>query len=256
MDKKLLGIGIVLLLVGGLLAFASSQATQAALPNPNNTQTDRAILGNYSVGYIPLQINQTSIVDLEYTSVNATDFFIANQSAYQELLPFIDQNGSSTFNDLSNASGRAQSLEGNGILIAYINQTKGAYPYDPSFAGILPQPNYTSQSSGVLGPGTYYAIFANSEGSPNLVLYSVLARPVSTVGIAETSSAGLGVIGDILVLAGFVLAIYALFARKDPNTPTLQQDIDKMYADLGMEKKKAKAPARKKRRRGKKSRRG
>jgi hypothetical protein len=246
MDKRLFGIGVMLLLVGILLAAASEQATQAVLPNANNTQTDRAILGNYLSGYIALPVNSTSLVDFEYTSINATDFYMVNDSAFGKLLPLINANKS--------IRSAAMALEGNGLMIAYLNQTKGSFPYDASFSGILPTPNYTSANTSVLAPGLYYVVFTNDKNAPNMVLYSVLVRPISAVGISQSSSAGFGVIGDVIVLAGLVLMVYSFFTKRENELPKLQQDIDRMYDELGLVEKRRRPRKAKRMHSGKKQR--
>ena len=231
MDKKLLGIGIVLLIVGALLSTGSYQATQSIFPNANNTVTAKALLAPHLIAYSPLYLNTTSFVSMGYNSSNTISFYLVNGSAFTRLLPLIDANRS--------LIGNATALEGKGVFFIVYNQSRGIYPYQTVYGNLFPVPTYQNTNSSVLLSGTYYLIFENDAGANTIVAYSSLAKPASSVSIIASSSAGFGLVGAFLVLAGLVLMVYSFISRRNVQEQLKQEEIDRMYSSIG------KTPARK-----------
>jgi hypothetical protein len=229
MDRRLLIIGAILLLAGLVMVFGSSQATLAALPNENSTNTQRAYIPANTVAYYPITLVSVSFVGIGYNATTPVSFYLVNSSAYNAMLPAIHDNES-----LKNIS---ISLEGKGVVAAQWDSAKGIFPWQASYSGIFPPPNYSEENVTLLPNDTYFILFqSGSTSNSTLIAYSIITTPASDLGISSFAAAGFGVVGAFLVLAGLALCVYALIRKGDDPETLREKEVDRIFADI--EKKK------------------
>jgi uncharacterized membrane protein len=253
MDKRLTTIGIILLFVGVLLLVGASQTTLSALPNANNTLSERAYLPANTIGYYALPVSAPSFVGVGFNSTAPIDFYIVNSSAYEKMKPLVEANAS-----LRNLS---VALEGNGIIDAMWHASKGIFPYESDYGGLFPAPNYSIENTTVLINDTYYLLFQNEPATnQTLVLYSIIVTPASALGLSSIAPEGFGIIGAFLVLVGISLTVFGLIRKGNPQETVRDREVERIFAeqekkqrlrkkDVPMRRSKHKTVVRKRRRR-------
>ena len=86
MRKNFLYLGILLLILGIILAFASPSF---ALPSQFSSPSSQIVLVNASLlGYVPMQLNQSGLVVLTFNASAPVDFYLANSGYF--VVMFLD----------------------------------------------------------------------------------------------------------------------------------------------------------------------
>src|SRR5271155_1284 len=142
MDKRLAVIGGIMFIAGVLMVVVSTQSVLSALPNSNNTFTQKAYVPANSVVYYPIQLISASFIAIGFNSTTPLSFYLVNSSAYAKFLPYIKSNES-----LRNIS---DELEGKGVVVIMLNASKGIFPYQTGYSGLFPAPNYSIQNTTIL----------------------------------------------------------------------------------------------------------
>ncbi len=226
MNRRLLIIGILLLLFGLVSAYESGQQFLGNISSPNNTETSEFLLMANSTWYTPLYFNSSSFMEVGYNSTNTLNFYILNSSAFTAVAP--------SLNSTNALYSGVSSHEGSGVIGVFSNDSKGVFPYQDSYAGIFPAPNYSAPNSTFLQAGTYYIVFRNPQSSNTLVFYSLFIRPIGALSLTSNSVFGYGLVSGILLIAGFALSVYSLFIRKEPKTEAkiTEEKAQQAYAEI------------------------
>jgi|GEM_PF-5919805 hypothetical protein len=240
MDRRLFLLGVLLIVIGILIAFSYTyQALNASTVATGSRQTI-TIAPNRIVSS-PISLNSTSMVYLVYNS-NAVPitFYLLNSTAFDSLSPYL-QSGNLSSNVLT-------SLESGDLYKKAYNNTGGVFLLQGSSSaqGLSPA---SYNLSLVLAGGTYYAIYRNPGNSSATTTYGyVLPNSGLITGTNQIISSGLGLYGEasaILILAGLILCVYSfvLPGRKPKNASRREEAIQKLY--LNIEKKEKTAAERK-----------
>jgi hypothetical protein len=239
MNLRLLGFGLLLVLLGGISAYESGQQFLAGISTTNNTISSEVYVNGSTVAILPLTLNQTSFLEFEYNSSQRINFYLLNLSAYQSL-------GSSS-NSANTLYSKVAALEGKGAVYIAYNTSIGVYPYQPAYGALFPTPRYSMNSSTLPG-GPYYAIFSNNGTYEALVAYTFLIKPASQVTLTNGNIFSFGLISGVLLLFGFALVIYGLITKGKPkqSAKEAEADINKIYSEID-----SRGAARHKRKRGK-----
>lgn len=215
MRKKFLYLGILLVIVGIIVAFASPGF---ALPSQFTNPISQMLTINASMlGYMPLQLNESGLVVMMFNASAPVDFYLANTAAFLQI-----ENKS-----VANSSARSEAvgLEGNGVYELYEGSGNGIFPYT-TLAGIT-KPNYL-QNVSTLKSGTYYAVFANSGSQNALIQLTML--PVSTAQL-QSSTSSLGIYfgaAFVVFIVGVGLIIFSFLSKGGKNK---DDEMDKQVAE-------------------------
>ncbi len=225
MNLRLLGLGLLLVLLGGISAYESGQQFLAGISTANNTISSEVYVNGSTAAILPLTLNQTSFFEFEYNSTQRINFYLLNLSAYQSL-------GSSS-NSVNTLYSRAVALEGKGAVYIAYNTSVGVYPYQPAYGALFPMPKYSMNSS-TLPAGPYYAIFSNNGTYESLVAYTFLIKPASQVTLTNGNIFSFGLVSGVLLLLGFALIIYGLITKGKPkqSAKETEADINKIYREI------------------------
>lgn len=227
MDKRLLLLGIVLIIIGIAVAVSYSSSN---LSNIATTTKEAVAIAPNSIIYSPIAINVTNLVYIVYASgKEPLDFYLVNSSAFISVQPYL-KSGIIPANLLS-------SLEGRGLYMEVENSTEGIFPYNSSLNGQgFSSPAYYNNT--LLSKGTYYMIYRNPGNvTANATYGYVLPNGALINSTTQLSSSGLGLEGGasaLLLLAGIVLVIYSFISAGRPTQSAKQRDeaIQKLYADI------------------------
>jgi hypothetical protein len=233
MRKRLLYFGVLMFLAGVAAAFMSFSSLQAI--SPAGAPTVRQLtLGPGALRGVPLVLNQSSVLFLTYNSSAAVDFYLANQSAFAAM-------GAAGANGIG-ARGVAVGMEGMGIYAIYENASLASFPY----AGGSAAPAYSSNTI-TFPAGTYYAIFGDRGSGAANVTASYAALGAAKFDSAAIFTLAYGGISFLLLAAGFIVAVAALFMKdKNAGRPDrLDEEAQREY-DL-LERKGGKVKGRKRR---------
>ena len=222
MRKNFLYLGILLLILGIILAFASPSF---ALPSQFSSPSSQIVLVNASLlGYVPMQLNQSGLVVLTFNASAPVDFYLANTTAFLQI------NGKSVAN--SSARSTAIGLEGNGVYEIYQGSTDGTFPFT-TVSGTS-KPNYIVSNLSTFASGTYYAVFANS-GSKTVQI-ELTALPISLTQL-ESSTSSLGtyfMVAALVFIIGIGLMVFAFISKggkaqtEEAKDKQAQQEFDKI----------------------------
>ncbi|MEM3839253.1 MAG: hypothetical protein QXF01_01600 [Candidatus Micrarchaeaceae archaeon] len=230
MNRRLLLFGILLLLFGVISAYESGQQFIYGIANPNNTVSSATSLNASTAAYLPIKVNQTSLLEFGYNSSSPINLYILNSSAFIAALQDMDPN----------ALGHEVALyEGKGTLYVENKSASGIFPYEQSYVGYVPAPAYSTNSLYVT-PGIYYIVLSNPGNSIASVSYSYINRPLSSLNLSNGSIFGYGLIGGILLVLGFVLVIYSLFLKgkpKEDSETVNEANVDNIYSSIEAKKK-------------------
>ena len=223
MDKKIFGLGLLLLLAGIIMAYASVQSIFSNIPNYiSSTQT--LALQPRSGFFVPIKISNDSILQIVYNSTLPINFFLINSTA-KGMLPQSNLTG----------IGNATYLQGNGLIYTIYNSTHGMFPYivNVSLARV---PNYWYRNQTIVGNGTYYAVFQNYENKSNTVFYTMLNRSVSSLASSEQNysygNITLNILSTLAVIAGIIVMFYALFMKPKNAEEQEGKQVERIYASI------------------------
>ena len=223
MDKKIFGLGLLLLLAGIIMAYASVQSIFSNIPNYiSSTQT--LALQPRSGFFVPIKISNDSILQIVYNSTLPINFFLINSTA-KGMLPQSNLTG----------IGNATYLQGNGLIYTIYNSTHGMFPYivNVSLARV---PNYWYRNQTIVGNGTYYAVFQNYENKSNTVFYTMLNRSVSSLASSEQNysygNITLNILSTLAVIAGIIVMFYALFMKPKKVEEQEGKEAERLYASI------------------------
>ena len=223
MDKKIFGLGLLLLLAGIIMAYASVQSIFSNIPNYiSSTQT--LALQPRSGFFVPIKISNDSILQIVYNSTVPINFFLINSTA-KGMLPKTNLTG----------IGNATYLQGNGLIYSIYNSTHGMFPYilNVSLAQV---PDYWYKNQTIVGNGTYYAVFQNYENRSNTVFYTMLNRSVSSLSSSEQNysygNITLNILSTLAVIAGIIVMFYALFMKPKKAEEQEEKQAERIYASI------------------------
>lgn len=223
MDKRIFGLGFLLLIVGIIMAYASVQSIFSNIPNYiSSTQT--LAVQSRSVLFVPIRINNESILQIVYNSTVPINFFLMNSTAKNALPQSNSTIGNVTY------------LQGNGLIYAIDNSTHGMFPYITNIS-LAQVPNYWYRNQTIIGNGTYYAVFQNYENKSNTVFYTMLNRSVVSLASSEQNySYGnivLNIFSTLAVIAGIIVMFYALFMKPKKIEEQEGKDVERLYSSIG-----------------------
>ncbi len=226
MDRRLLALGVLMLLFGMLSSYQSGQVLLSGISEANNTARGEVVLGLGGSGSAPLQLNTTSIAEVTYTSTNAIDFYIVNASAFTAI--------GQSLNSTNALQEGAVAQEGRGTVVMIDGNVSGVFPYQAAYAGVFPQPNYTAPGNGTLPSGTYYVVFSNPGSTNATVFYSLFSTPAASVGLTHGGSFGYGLLGGLLILVGAGLVIYSFFMRREKTdeVKATEENVQREYDEI------------------------
>ncbi len=211
MEKKFIYIGILLLVLFAVVLFV---AVPAAL-GISFGRVNFAIAPGHDA-YTMASANATYFSEVAYNSTENLDFYVANATAFNALLPHVSLNES-----LMNAS---LALEGKGIFEVLSNSHVGSFPAANSSLLL-----YSSYNSISVIAEPYYLLFQNTaNATANVIMVVSHARnPASDV----TGFASLGTAMLVFLLLGIGLIAYGIF--KKPKTPekdvVSKDEVDALY---------------------------
>jgi hypothetical protein len=212
--KKLTKVGILLLVMSLLVIYASAQNFQGSFA-PSSVQSTYVRPNSTTYVSFILQ-NLTAVGFVYYTNGPAINFMLVNRSAFSaaEQSNQILVNGSL--------------VSGGGVLEMAYNSVYGVFPYSQQFG---PQQDiYASNSSPILPPGTYYAVFQNPGQLAVQVSYSEVLKPQSSINNTIYASAAYGITGAAMFFAGIVAILYSLIAKPKKYEENQDKEAEKMYA--------------------------
>jgi hypothetical protein len=217
MKKKLLYLGLMLVAVGvGIGLIAPGTVIPSLFPAPS-MQSATVVPG--AMSSLPIQINESGLPIIRFSSSSGVDFYLANASAYAAI------SGAGGGN--SSARGTAVGLEGRGVYEIYENATSGAFPF-LSYLNVT-APVYILNSS-LLQPGTYYMIFRNQGGSTASIAVKAFTVSLSTIQSGEASVGAYLAVAAVVFFAGVGLAIYALIAKdREKAQVAIDEDVAREY---------------------------
>ena len=208
--KNLTKMGVLLFIVSLFVIYLSTQSIQSTITG--GSVQELSILP-YNTIYDAFSLpNATAVGFVYYTSANAVNFALFNQSGFD-----------SYFHEMNSSKPNATLIDGKGTLDFVYNGSYGIFPYQ--------QRNATSaqayyNSSVILPPGNYYAVFYNPNPLSVMVAYSLIAKPTSQLDGAILSSAAYGVSGALLFFGGIVVVLYSIFLSPKNNAPQLPPAAD------------------------------
>ncbi|MGC8676113.1 MAG: hypothetical protein ACP5T3_01165 [Candidatus Micrarchaeia archaeon] len=228
MNTRVLAFGVLVLILGMVVAAGS---TKSLLPSFSSAVSSHAMnLSPNKVAYVPLTLNATSSMVLAYNASLPVGFVLANGSALASLQ---HENGTGFL-------ATASRLEGKGVIYV-VYGSLGMFPYlNFSNASVRAAAPLYSSSDGVLGPGTYYAFFANPANATAAIsfrseaIFETSQYTNETLRIRENSS-GLA-ISSILALLGILIIVISIFlpGRKAADQKQeLAAEAERIYSSLG-----------------------
>lgn len=249
-NRRLLLTAIALFIISLLMLWASSQQLTTNLLTSNYTSGSMA-LTNRSVGYLQVQLNTTDFFDVGFQSASPVNFYLLNSTA----LSAVGQ----SINNSNTIMGAIVGNESKGALTIVLNSTRAVFPYDPSYNGTFtrPEPNSGTYNNSIFVPGgTYYLVFQNLNNHNNTALYYYYLRPESAFAFIPTAVSPLSIISTLFFIASILLGLYSLVAKapeRAARQETVREDeIEELYK--GMEKKRSKRGAARKKKEKKRGR--
>jgi len=223
MNKRMFGLGFLLLLAGIIMAYASVQSIFSNIPNYISSTQTLAVQPRSDFS-VPIIINNESILQIIYNSSIPINFFLMNSTA------------KGMFSQ-SNSTGmeNATYLQGKGLIYAIDNSTHGMFPYITNMS-LAQMPDYWYRNQTIVGNGTYYAVFQNYENKSNTVFYTMLNRSVESLASSEQNySYGnivLNVFSTLAVIAGIIVMFYALFMKPKKVEEQEGKEVERLYASM------------------------
>ena len=240
MDKRLLVLGIALVIAGFLVAGSSYSPSNYI----STSAQEIAIAPNNNL-YSSITLNTTGFFEVFYSSGNVPiNFYILNNSAFAYIEPYLNSS-SLPYNSVTQ-------LQGKGLLYATHNSTRGVYPYNSSYSSLgLNTPSYSSSSYNSMPAGKYYIVYSNPTNTYANTTYEYV---LPNVGLLNPNSSfysslsATSIASSLLFLAGIILAVLSFFRKsKSKEDPKAREaEIAKLYSQID-------AKAKKKRRRSKKA---
>lgn len=238
MDKKLLLIGMVVIIAGLLIV---------GMESPSNimppTDYQQLSLRPGGVMVIPLPMNSTGLFTVVFGANNTVSFFLFNSTAFRQIRTE-NQSADSIFN-------QAVSFEGRGTMAIIYNKTSGLFPYsnDTASNGEVQPPFYSSNTI-MFDNETYYMVFANTANTVNYVHYSTIIQYI-TPEILQTYTKDIytsGLPGAFAVMIGFVIVIISVFRGNKKAENLNEAQIGELYKKIDTsERKKPRRTKQKKR---------
>jgi len=223
MDKRMFGLGFLLLLAGIIMAYASVQSIFSNIPNYVSSTQTLALQPRSNV-FVPIIINNASILQIVYNSSVPINFFLMNSTA-KGMFP------QSNFTGMENTT----YLQGNGLIYAIDNSTHGMFPYITNIS-LAQVPDYWYRNQTIIGNGTYYAVFQNYENKSNTLFYTMLNRSVESLASSEQNySYGnivLNIFSTLAVIAGIIVMFYALFMKPKKVEEQEGNEVERIYASI------------------------
>ncbi|MEM3247700.1 MAG: hypothetical protein QXV80_00055 [Candidatus Micrarchaeaceae archaeon] len=220
MNKKLLYIGIILVVVGIVISLM--------LPTTLSPNIGKISIAPLGYVYVPITINETgATLVVEYLASNLTNFYLANSSGFAALSNLMTTNYS--------ILPEAKRLLGNGVIAIIANSTSGIFPSSSNL-------NSTNQASiASMAPGRYYLIYENLKNKTIQLAYTYKALN----SVSEISIFASGLASTILFIAGIIILILAFIIkpkakaipdRKSAQTQ-MEAEIDALYKRIEKGKK-------------------
>lgn len=225
MEKRFIYIGILMIVLFLAVIFAGVPAMLGLGFN----HVSFAIAPGHDA-YSMAQSNSTYLSTVVYNSSSNLDFYVANATAFNALLPYLSLNES-----LMNES---LALEGKGMLEIINNSRIGEFPISATTAAanaVL----YANYNSTLAAVEPYYLLFENRqpETANVLLLVTRIRNPTSNaVGFA---SVGIGML--VLLLFGIGFIAYGLFKKPRASNATStvnSEDVDALYKKIEGKSKK------------------
>ncbi len=213
MDKRLLILGVVLIIVG--LLFGGSQ-----MPTIQNLSHEASTIAVSSNGFASGQVyaNTTSMIWFYYESGSPVDFYMLNVTGYE---PFNQVNSSvntiiSAFNSLAFNRG-----------LLYVKQNS-------DFMNLT---SLTYSQNNVSYPaGNYFFVFRNTNNAITNVTYEYITAPAidfigqeSAYGNAFTDSS---VVSAVLFFGGIIVIIISIFVGGRKKQSNIDDEAKKLYASI------------------------
>ncbi len=227
MNRNLLLLGIIILVAGLFVTYQSSQQFFQNSASSNGVSSGSMHLGKGSTVYMPATFNSSMLIAVAYNSTLPINFYIANESAFSNILPHI--------NSSTTAGNTVQSLEGKGIEVLYMDSARGAFPYQQQYAVSVKPPTYLAENASYFLPAdTYYIVFSNLNETANAtVFYSMYNRTEASITLSNsTNLLGYGVFGSAMSLIGIALVVISLFLKRKTSEEKIyatDEGINRLY---------------------------
>ncbi len=222
MDRRLFGLGLLLLIIGIVLAYASVQSIFSSIPNYISATQNIAVQPK-SDFFVPIAIGNESILQIVYNSSLPVNFYLMNSTA-RNSLPKIN----------ATLIGNATYLQGNGLIYEIRNSTHGIFPYLANIS-LSQKPAYWNNQT-LVASGTYYIVFQNYENKTNTVFYTILNRSVSSLASSEESysygNIAMNISSTLAVIAGIILMFYGLFMKPKKVEEEEKKEVERLYSAM------------------------
>ncbi len=249
MDRRIVIIGIILVILSFFIASAVIQPELLSQQNYNNTYINKIIVAPNSVVSAGISLSNASILVISYTSTIPINFYFVNKSGTYAFRN-VSSNLSKEYNILS-------SIEGNGLYIGINDSFMGTtYPYNTNLSSYgYKKPFYvfgnnaTQQGNIEYHNGTYYAEFYNHNNSYANVTYKYytysLYNITNTAGSYENAFVPGSLITSIIFIVGIILTVYGLLSKKDSKQTEekVNKEVYELYAKLESKNKKTRKHA-------------
>ena len=221
MDKKLIYIGIGLLVLAVVLIFAAP-----SIAFQFNTSTQNATLAPNQILTIPLNASKPSVFLIIYQASSGISFYFLNATAYNNI------------NAYGGLYQSAAAYEGRGTLEIVRNSSAGTFPGAFSNASV----GYFYKNSTILNPGKYYLIFQSHNHNSTSLEYQINVNNSLSSNLLPIAL--LGIVFMIALVGGIIAVAYGLFknAAQEKNASS-DAKIQEAYAQIEKGSKSAKHPA-------------
>lgn len=245
MDKRIVAIGIIVLILSFVIASSVVGPSITSNINYNNTQINKIIVKPNTTVTDTINIYNTSFFVLTYSSTVPINFYFLNQTG---------QNNLNSLNKLKNNSENSTyvtSIEGKGLYLFIQNGSKGTtYPYSSNLSAYgYKEPKYFYNKTLAYGPGsaeyqngTYYLEFNNKNISYANITYEYDEYSLSTLN--QSSYYGNvfvpgSLASSVMFILGIILIVFGVIRKKYSRTEIQQYDtkIDEAYKKLGKKTK-------------------
>ena len=224
MDRRVVILGILLLILGLALAYLSVQSLFSGIPNYISA-TQSVQMRPASDLAIPISIYNSSILQIAYNSSVPVGFYLLNSSAYGMAYP---KSANSLIQNIT-------MYEGRGVIFIINSSGHGTFPYIQNLT-LSTAPEYWDNAS-VLGKGTYYAVFQNYGNKSSTVSYTILNRSIASLSSSEEGysygSLYGNLFGTLFFVAGLVLIFYGFFMsgskKEEADDDEAGQIYDRLY---------------------------
>lgn len=272
MDKRMVLIGIVLLVVAFLVFLANNSVSTSLVTGLSNLSVSQNLtVLPYSYGYVvlPIQGNAQTFYILLSNFSKPINSYLFNSSAYTKWKSAV------TANVPANGFDTAVSLERNGTFFIFRNSTLASVP--SQLISNNKSVVYSTSENASYVNGTYYLVLDNTNGSESansvvnaeikylapITNSTLQTSKLSNISNSFQTALWLGVAFFFLLIAGIILLVFGFFRKRrdqleampPPGKEKLKNDevskeyVDKLYSNLGRRTihKTAKKPARKRR---------